>query len=627
MRCKKIILIILITAMNIAWTHPFDYRDQMDFATQQPPHNHDSLLSIQLQKIENYKKTNDALGIATANRSIGDSYLIAGDQNLALTYYWKALEYTTSKDSLTNAPIYSGLALSYKLLGDYAKALEYAQKSLVLSPESKQGKLHYDIATIFMDMQDAKKAIYYFGRAETLSKKYGNPMQQADIYTGKASAYAMAKDSANAMRCFEQALAITQKHNLQASQKFIYATMGAFEVERNNPDEVIKYLLLAKSIPVNSPPSFNNKIDINLSWGYLQKQEYDRAIHLLQNAIPVATHLRSPIALMVAQEHMAYAYKGKGKYDLAFDYLTKSKAVSDSINENKKIEAAKRIEARFRNEQKDMQLVENELIIKKKDAELYLKNTGIALGVFVVVLLILFILVLHRNYLGKQALKDEKLQNVYQTQELDKIKAMIQGEESERSRIANELHDGIMAHLSASKMHLKALVANKERTSVPTESLYKIIEELDIVSEDLRRSAHNLLPDMLLEEGLAGAVYYFCNSIKKGEGLKINYSLMSEVPRFKPKFELAIYRTIQEFFQNIIKHAQAKEVYIQLSFDNNLLNIVIEDDGIGMDTSRVESSNGQGLKNIRRKLAFLNGKMEIDSSAEGTSINLEFDLN
>src|SRR5690606_15108883 len=148
--------------------------------------------------------------------------------------------------------------------------------------------------------------------------------------------------------------------------------------------------------------------------------------------------------------------------------------------------------------------------------------------------------------------------------------------------------------------------------------------KLDEATDHLRNTAHNLMPDMLLEEGLSEALEYFCHNLQKGIELKIQLQLFGILPRLQAWYELSLYRIIQELLQNALKHSAAKTVIVQLSFENRLLAITVEDDGLGMAGT---TKSGFGLKTIRSRLPHMNGRMEMESEPlVGTTVHLEFDI-
>src|SRR5690606_34579591 len=126
----------------------------------------------------------------------------------------------------------------------------------------------------------------------------------------------------------------------------------------------------------------------------------------------------------------------------------------------------------------------------------------------------------------------------------------------------------------------------------------KIMQHLDNATVELRRTAHNLLPEALLKNGLSEAVFYFCKDVDQSSGLRLEFQQYTEVPRLNPEIELSIYRIVQELLQNIVKHSGAKKAIVQLSFNEGLLNVTVEDDGTGFERVAGKNVSGIGIKNI-----------------------------
>src|SRR5690606_20151980 len=157
---------------------------------------------------------------------------------------------------------------------------------------------------------------------------------------------------------------------------------------------------------------------------------------------------------------------------------------------------------------------------------------------------------------------------------------IIAGEEQERSRLARELHDGIMVLFSAIRMKLRQL-PKSHRALTTDREFNDLNDELEQAIKELRRTAHNLMPDMLLDGGLAEAVFYFCKSLQQNSPLRINFQLYGNLPRLKEDAELSLYRIIQELVQNIIRHAEANKALVQFNYRDEVLCVTIEDNGKG----------------------------------------------
>ena len=157
------------------------------------------------------------------------------------------------------------------------------------------------------------------------------------------------------------------------------------------------------------------------------------------------------------------------------------------------------------------------------------------------------------------------------------------------------------------------------------EDVRPLVRQLDEATENLRRTVHNLMPDMLLEDGLVETLYYFCGNVQKMVPIKVLFQPIGTIPKCDSRFELSIYRIIQELIQNTIKHAKASELIVQLSYQAGLLSATVEDNGIGMDSNK--ATRGAGLKSIAARVGNLAGSIEIDSrQGIGTTVHLAFDM-
>jgi PAS domain S-box-containing protein len=217
----------------------------------------------------------------------------------------------------------------------------------------------------------------------------------------------------------------------------------------------------------------------------------------------------------------------------------------------------------------------------------------------------------------------QKFNSEQQAKEIQLLEAVIEGEEKERSRLARELHDGISGMLVAAKLHFNTLKEKVPQLADIPEYQHGL-SLLDTAVIQVRQTSHNLMPEVLLENGLVKALDRYCSTISNDQ-LRVNFLALNEIERYSANFELAIYRITQELINNIIKHAKATRVFVQFSQYNNLLSLTIEDNGIGF--SEKSADNGMGLKSIRKRVAAMKGNMDLHSTiGQGTSICLEFSI-
>ncbi|MDF2189112.1 AraC family transcriptional regulator ligand-binding domain-containing protein [Paraflavitalea sp. CAU 1676] len=208
----------------------------------------------------------------------------------------------------------------------------------------------------------------------------------------------------------------------------------------------------------------------------------------------------------------------------------------------------------------------------------------------------------------------------WSSNDLQKALLIMNAEEKERSRIARDLHDGVCGTLAAVKMHLSAVQA--QYPGGESADFRQALQLLDQVSDEVRKTAHSLMPEVLQNYGLEEALKRYCQSLAPCCAATINYYSSGEPARFEKGFELATYRIAQELLHNAIRHAQAQNVLVQLSLDEDMV-LTIEDDGIGFRKEQL--SPGSGLDNLQQHVNSLGGAICWESNeGEGTSVTITF---
>ncbi len=204
--------------------------------------------------------------------------------------------------------------------------------------------------------------------------------------------------------------------------------------------------------------------------------------------------------------------------------------------------------------------------------------------------------------------------------------AMLQGQEQERQRIATELHDGLVQTLSAISLNLKALEEEIHRLENSEKEAYKsAIDLLDNAIKDTRLISHDLMPSALERFGLVKAMEDLIYRTSKNVKLKIDFHTNLDRNIEDPYIITNLYRILQELLQNIVKHAGASKVLIELWEIGSRIRLLVRDDGVGFDGSPEEmQSNGIGLRNISTRVKSMNGKLILDSTARsGTTVTVE----
>jgi two-component system, NarL family, sensor kinase len=335
------------------------------------------------------------------------------------------------------------------------------------------------------------------------------------------------------------------------------------------------------------------------------------------------THLRGE--LLEAHKILADSYEATGDIKNALIQKNRYIVLNDSLMKRDKIDMINREEIRYRIVEKDKELAEQQLKIAAIENQFQSRNLLTAIAVVAGLFTIIGFALWRKKNMHKQRLQQERIENLQTKLEIERLNATIQGEEKERSRIARELHDGIGALLTGAKMNFELVKKNEQYQH--SEDFAEGIKLLEETASALRETAHNILPEVLLQEGLPHAVKAFCERLTGKGGTVIQFQVLGTPFDKNANFDLPVYRIIQELLQNIRKHASAGTALVQMNFhDDGGIDITVEDDGVGLVKEAINKSNGMGLKNVQERVRQLGGRIDINgATGKGTSIYMEFD--
>lgn len=244
----------------------------------------------------------------------------------------------------------------------------------------------------------------------------------------------------------------------------------------------------------------------------------------------------------------------------------------------------------------------------------------IIIGAVIFIIFIAGLLVFIFQYRKRKILFDKEKQILA-------LSSILQGQEEERKRIATDLHDGLGSMLSSVKLNLNAMQSQQQLVENDTHQLSKIINQLDKTIVEMRKIAHNMMPEALLKLGFAEAIQDYCNGLNESKAIHVALINLCPDYSFDKSIEIVLYRIVQELINNAIKHAEAKNIIVQISKNENILYLTIEDDGKGFEVGAELSSVGTGLKSVRSRVDYMKGKIEIVSlSKSGTSIMIEIPI-
>ncbi len=540
-----------------------------------------------------------------------------------------------------------GLAQTYTELGDYQNALKLFKECLEYKddPEIILGS-YINIADIYSRLKDYDNATIYYKKGKTLCEKTNNFQGNAIILLGLGENYQLQNKYQEALKMFQEALAIADENELNQLAIISRSTIGDcyLSQKKYNDAKLVFSEALQKSIHFGL---LQNQIDIydELRKIAIEQDDFKNAYSFFEKA----THLKDSISKMertkeINELEIKYktAQNQKEIESLTFENEAKKLAlasqeeaiknmllqdeISKKNNENT-ILAFQNSSNKKRNEisllKKDQQL-KNLEINQQKRLKLFTINAFLILLIPIIALLFQF----YKRFKVQQLLNikqseisTQKINSILKEQELELIKASINGQDKERQRISQELHDSIGGNLAAIKLQVNHL--NVSNFS----NIQKISNQLDETYQQVRNLSHTLLPKKFSQNSFLEVLDSYLNNIS--EASKINISCIpypkKEIDELDENIQVEVFKIVQELLTNTIKHAKATEIEIQLNYIENIFNLLFEDNGVGFETEN--TSKGIGLVNLENRISKLNGSFIIDSKLKrGTIFNIEIPI-
>lgn len=319
-------------------------------------------------------------------------------------------------------------------------------------------------------------------------------------------------------------------------------------------------------------------------------------------------------------------FEQEGNYRLALEYSDSIAYYQSKINQTESTDAKNKYLAKFETKKAEYESEQSKLETENQKQKVVIVS-GLSLGLLIVLLFILFTLQTKKKS-HKQALslKDLKIDELLRKNELENLQGLLAGQEVERKRIAQDLHDTIGGMLSTIKLHFNALGKSKELKGYHAEIFTNADQLLDESCIELRRVSHDLNQGSVASYGLKENLKTLKNTLELTSEVAVNLIVDDiELPS-NSTIEKELFKVIQELLSNTLKHAQATEINIQLSQFDDELQLIFEDNGIGFNVNKI--TRGLGLDSIQKRIAKIQGGLTIDSHEKsGTTFIFEIPLN
>ncbi|RPH33039.1 MAG: tetratricopeptide repeat protein [Bacteroidales bacterium] len=587
------------------------------------------------------KEINNTYGIARACGQLTLLYTNVGQTEKAFIVGQTTIKLYKELNNLPAlANAYDRLAVLYEYQAKFDSALNLAYSGLEIRKQLKDTAnfiySYMNLANLYLKLQNNIKSLEFNSKAIELATKFNDNVNLSRVFTNISLVYSNQKQYHTAIDYNYKSIEIKQSLKQNKSVDTNYDNLGYCYYCLGEYNKAIQFY--TKSIELKEEIGKKEGLStayINIGNLFFSTKKYDKALFYYKKGLANSETNSNKLITLELYQNIYKSYSITGQLENAVSFNDKYLTLRDSLDATYR--NAMNLKENYQDEQRKGQLLEkdnliNEIKIKRKNIMIMSLLGGM-------ILLILLFFTFLRSYRLKQRtllaeknykINEQKIKELLKDQELKSMSAMLEGQEGERKRIAQDLHDRLGSMLSMVKLHFKSVEENIQALRENNMVMYsKANNLLDEACEEVRKIANDLISGVLNKFGLIPALNNLKESIEATGQLKIEvFNFGFDENRLEYNIEINLYRIIQELISNILKHSKASEVSIQLLKKEKRLNIVVEDNGIGFDVNQIKNKKGIGLRNIESRVDTLNGELNIDTGkGAGTTITIEIPIN
>ncbi|WP_299221181.1 histidine kinase [uncultured Aquimarina sp.] len=530
------------------------------------------------------------------------------------------------------------LSKSYNILGKgklqkglYDDAMKHHLDGIAISHVSEMSTMYYThqlgLGTVYLYQKEYDTAVSIF---ETIAKNTQDneililaKKSSADVFFAEkdiTKAKSNYLEVLNGLRIYEN-----NKIRLETQLK-----LGRIDILEDDLSHALQYFRSVKEIALQNK-FYDLYIDAVIQMGivyYNQGHLQDAEIVLSSAYVNTVqwNKLELQRDVIMVLRNIKVAEKD---YENAYNLMTQYLSISNQILKNQNKEIVKDMEIKYQTLQKEKEILSLKEEQLHKESEIKRQRTikkAFLIGFLVILIPVIALLFLYFQKLKTQialnkSQKEVNSQKVYglmKDQELNLVKATMDGQNKERKRLARELHDSIGGNLASIKLQLSSNTSNNENIQT------KILNQIDETYHQVRDLSHNLASKKFQNNGISTLIKEYVNNIEQGSNQKISFNPHPEekINEIENPLKEELFKIIQELLTNTLKHAKADQIDIYLNQYQTILQLLFEDNGIGFNSEKI--AEGIGFKNIKNRLHSLSGNMVIDSAIDrGTVINIE----
>lgn len=511
-------------------------------------------------------------------QNIGIVHNRAGRSVKALEAYFTSLEiFESIGDEGGISDMLHNIGLVYKMNGEYEKSMTYYRKSVA-----------YDLR--IADTLDLNISYHNIGNAMSMLGKYDS----AKFYLTKS--YKLAKSSGQ--QCFNG--------EAGALGDLYYQLSKSDSAEHYLQEEMAAILECGNTAHLAAT-------QYNLGLIYRDRGQNSKAVKAFQESLKAALDYNQLDGQKDAALALYEWHKDARNATKALYYHELFQVANDSLFNQENTRQLAWMEANYQLESVTDSLNRKQLEEASLFSQRIQKQRDLQRLIIIISVAILLCMVLYYLYFRKQ--KELTHERALATEKSNGFNAVMTATEEERKRIAKDLHDGVVQQMGAVQMALARVIP--ALPDEQAEEVNNIKEMTAAAASETRELSHQMMPKVLIEMGLLPAMKEVIERTLVLQNIRVDFEDFGLQERYPNSIEIAIYRIFQELVNNIVKHAKATEVNVQLIQNGTRLILIVEDDGQGMGTV---VGSGIGLQNIQSRLSTIDGKVDYSSGPSSGTV-------
>lgn len=577
----------------------------------------------------------EALQLATElkyDKGIGKAYSIMGllmyyegrfDE--ALAYQEQALEADLRSNDLKDiAGTYTDIANLYADKGDLKQAIEYYTKALSTAEQLNDSMLLAkslgNIGSIYHELEDTDNALKYYQHTIDITatlKASGVPQTRMIVLANMSLIYKDQGELDQALDLAYQSLELRKELNYKRGIASMLVAIGEIHILKNESEKgeemILEGLAMAQEVnDIYTMSSAYGKLgDMALANGQLAE-----ANRYFTSALDIAEQIGSVQLLRDTYLSLSETAEAKGDMLQALNNFKLYEVMKDSLINDEALSTIAELRTKYETEQKEREIETKKLEL---DQLMYRNKVQITIFLLSITLVILVAGLFYNRYKLRQ---EALLERTIAEQQKLRFRAVIETQEQERKRIAQELHDGLGQLLSTARLNVAGLEGEVYAEDPENEKLlHNAISLIDESVNEVRSISHNMMPSALIRLGLIPALREQVKKINQTGSVQVALNVSDISGRLPEATEISLYRIVQETLNNTLKHAEANNISIELNRLGERIMLSITDDGKGMDVKNIATSSGIGWQNIFSRVELMNGEVNVNSNiGSGTEL-------